>query len=287
MFLCAKHSSKDYDYMLRAIVSACFLFCLLFSNIGCSAHLRARSADPIELVFDEEQVNQQIGQFLMNIKNELALYSDGIPDTLRPRIEALFASKFDSADFRHGLYAYMRDAYGTDLAKRHLEELDDPAVTKMRKHQNDSLTKEISEKAQSCLQTVESNSDSVLTAEYSAIDQSYLFDSIPNVYAAISEIVYGAVAWSLRSPFQVTPEQLASRQEKQGQQLRYFLKVDPCIEISRHPSEPPEFFFKYGRLLRTKSNEDFEFLKIKYLIRRLKEAGADIQSRLKGKAVAG
>lgn len=239
----------------------------------------------MELVFKEEQVNQQISQCMLMVKNELALYSDGIPDTLKRRVDSLFAMKFDSASIRQGLYAYMRDAYGVDVAQRHLEDLGDPVATKMRKVQNDSGQNEIMEKAQSCLQTLELNSDSVLTAEYSAIDQIAIFDSVPKVYAEVAEIVFEAVAWSLRPPFEVTPEQFTSRQEKQRQQIRYYLKLEPCIEILRNPSEPPEFFFKYGRFLRTKPNVDFEFLKNRYLIRRLKEAGADIQSSLKGKSV--
>jgi hypothetical protein len=273
--------------MHRTIVYAILLIGILFSFFGCSPSARKQNADPMETVFEMEQVDQQISHYLMMIKSELALYSDGIPDTLRPRVDSLFAEKFDSADIRHGLYGYMRDAYGMDFAQRHIEELNDPVMRKIRKVNNDSTPNGINEKAQTCLQTLELNSDSVLTAEYSAIDQNDIFDSIPKVYAAISEIVYGAVAWSLRPPFQVTPEQFASRQEKLKQQTRYFLKVEPCFEILRNPSEPPAFFIKYGRLLRTKTNQDFESLKNRYLIRRMKDAGADIQSRLKGKAVSG
>lgn len=241
----------------------------------------------MEKVFAEEKINEQISQYLMMVKRELALYADGIPDTLKPRFDSLFALKLDSAELRQGLYGYMRDAYGIETARRHLADLQDPIAAKMRNSMNDSLTEKIVREAQSCLETLELGSDTTLSAEYAAIDGAVIFDSVPKVHIEAAAIFFDAVAWSLRPPFQVTREQFDARLSQMRQQTRYFLKLEPCIEILRNPSEPPEFFIRYGRFLRAKPNRDFETLKNGYFVRRLKEAGAEIRAQLERKAVAG
>jgi hypothetical protein len=286
MFPHARQLIKEWDYMPRTTVPLIFSGCVLFSIIGCGPLTRIRKADPMERVFKEENVDQQISQYLMVVKNELALYSDGIPDTLKPRVDSIFSKKFDSTDIRQGLYRYMRDAYGMDVARRHLDDMADPVAAKIRKQSSDSLTKVVMERAQSCLKTIEIGSDSILTAEYTALDPTAIFDSVPIVYTAITKIIYETVAWTLHPPFEIAPDQFAAKQDQLGKQIQYFTKLEPCLEIQRNPSEPPEFFFKYARFLRTKPNRDFEVLKSEYLIRRFKEAGAEIKTSLQGKTVA-